>query len=81
VNQDCVRIIGRVINMSKEDAKLQNPDIGLFNANMNSSTSQYRIKLDLTEVKEYSLFEGEIIVAEGFNDIKGHFNVNRIFKP
>tara|TARA_B110000285_G_C15126955_1_gene620836 strand:- start:1897 stop:2274 length:378 start_codon:yes stop_codon:yes gene_type:complete len=34
----------------------------------------------MSEVPQYSLFEGEIIVAEGFMDTK-KFNVNRIWKP
>jgi len=34
----------------------------------------------LAEVPQFSLYEGEIIVAEGFMDTK-KFNVNRIWKP
>ena len=41
---------------------------------------QCRLRLNLNEVPQYSLFEGEIIVAEGFMDTK-KFNVNRIWKP
>ena len=42
----------------------------------------YKLKLNLSEVKSFSVFEGEIIVAEGFIDNAGaKFNVNRIFKP
>ena len=51
--------------------------IGLFNANYDI---QCRLRLNLLEVPQYSLFEGEIIVAEGFMDTK-KFNVNRIWKP
>ena len=40
-----------------------------------------KIELKLDETKEYSLFEGEVIVAEGFNDMHGNMNVNRIRKP
>jgi len=29
----------------------------------------YKLKLNMSEVKSYSLFEGEIIVAEGFVDM------------
>lgn len=40
------------------------------------------MKLNMSDVKNYSLFEGEIIVAEGFLDTSASkFNVNRIFKP
>lgn len=37
----------------------------------------------MSEVKSYSLFEGEILVAEGFIDPNTHskFNVTRIHKP
>ena len=51
--------------------------IGLFNA---AYGNDCRLKLNLLEVPGYSLFEGEIIVAEGFMDTK-KFNVNRIWKP
>jgi DNA polymerase alpha subunit B len=40
------------------------------------------MKLNMNDVQKYSLFEGEIIVAEGFLDTShSKFNVNRIFKP
>ena len=51
--------------------------IGLFNANYEADC---RLRLNLNEVPQFSLFEGEIIVAEGFMDAK-KFNVNRILKP
>ena len=38
------------------------------------------MKLNVAEVPQYALFEGEVIVAEGFMDSK-KFNVNRIWKP
>lgn len=68
---------GRVINLSTEDPKLKESSIGLFNANYDL---QCRLRLNMSEVPQYSLFEGEIIVAEGFMDTK-KFNVNRIWKP
>ena len=39
-----------------------------------------RLRLNLLEVPNYQIFEGEIIVAEGYMDAK-KFNVNRIHKP
>lgn len=63
--------------MSTEDPKLKESSIGLFNAQYDM---QCRLRLNLNEVPQYSLFEGEIIVAEGFMDTK-KFNVNRIWKP
>lgn len=51
--------------------------IGLFNAQYDQ---ECRLKLNVAEVPQYALFEGEIIVAEGFMDSK-KFNVNRIWKP
>ena len=39
-----------------------------------------RVRLNLLEVPTFQLFEGEIVVAEGFMDAK-KFNVNRIHKP
>jgi len=39
------------------------------------------LKLNLGEVPYYCLFEGECIVAEGFNDSNSRFNVNRVVKP
>lgn len=47
----------------------------------NSSTQVYKLKLNLSETRDYNLFEGEVVVCEGFNDTNGRFNVNRIYKP
>ena len=30
---------------------------------------------------QYSVYEGEVVVAEGFNDCNNKFNVNRLHKP
>jgi hypothetical protein len=63
--------------LSTEDPKLKELSIGLFNSRYDL---QCRLRLNLNEVPQYSLFEGEVIVAEGFMDTK-KFNVNRIWKP
>jgi hypothetical protein len=76
--QTCQRVCGRVINISTEDNKIKESTIGLFNANYDHILC--RLKLNLNEVPNFSLFEGEIVVAEGFCDTK-KFNVNRIWKP
>ena len=78
--QDCVRLIGRVINMSTEDATLNQDCVGLFNLGDENSSSKYRVKLNLSEVPSYSVYEGEVVVAEGFNDANSKFNVNRLHK-
>lgn len=39
--------------------------VGLMNMS-DSSTGVYKMKLNLCELKEFTLYEGEIIVAEGF---------------
>lgn len=51
--------------------------MGLFNAAYDQNC---RLRLNIAEVPQYAIFEGEIIVAEGFMDSK-KFNVNRIWKP
>lgn len=76
---DCCRIVGRVVNLSTEDSKLK--EIGLINTSEDSVTGVFKVKLNLSEVPSYSLFEGEIIVAEGFFDVNSKMNVNRIWKP
>ena len=63
--------------MSTEEPKMKENTVGLFNASYGQLS---RLKLNLLQVPNYSLFEGEIIVAEGFMDTK-KFNVNRIWKP
>lgn len=78
--QDCVRLIGRVINMSTEDTTLNQDCVGLFNLGDENSSSKYRVKLNLSEVPSYSVYEGEVVVAEGFNDANSKFNVNRLHK-
>lgn len=75
--QTCQRVCGRVINISPEDPKLKEQYIGLFNVNYDADC---RLRLNLAEVPQFSLLEGEVIVAEGFMDTK-KFNVNRIWKP
>lgn len=35
----------------------------------------------MSDIKSFSLFEGEVIVAEGFNDSNSRFNVSKIYKP
>jgi len=78
--QDCVRLIGRVINMSTEDATLNQDCVGLFNLGDENGSSKYRVKLNLHEVAQYSVYEGEVVVAEGFHDANSKFNVNRLHK-
>ena len=63
--------------MSTEDPRLKEQSIGLFNA---AYEMECRLRLNMAQVPQYSLLEGEIIVAEGFMDQK-KFNVNRIWKP
>lgn len=80
--QDCIRVCGRIVNLSTEDAVLKEDSIGLFSlGDGDNTTNVYRLKLNCSEVPTYSLFEGEVVVAEGFNDSNSRFNVNRIFKP
>lgn len=67
--------------MSTEETKLHEKHIGLININNDSASNIFKVKLNLSEIKNYSVFEGEVIVAEGFNDMNGNFNANRIFKP
>ena len=68
--------------MSTEDAILNENSVGLFSlGDGENTTNVYRLKLNLSEVPSYSLFEGEIVVAEGFNDSNSRFNVNRLHKP
>jgi len=56
---------------------MKDESIGLFNINYDL---QCKLKLNLQEIKQYALYEGEIIVAEGFMDTK-KLNVTRILKP
>ena len=69
-----------MINVSTEDATLNQDCVGLFNVGDETSSSKYRVKLNLTEVRQYSVYEGEVVVAEGFNDSNSRFNVNRLHK-
>ena len=71
-------ICGRVCNLSTEDAKIKEQSIGLFNGA--NDPESCRIKLNVNELPQLMLFEGEVIVAEGYMDSK-KFNVNRIIKP
>ena len=75
-------IVGRVVNLSTEDAKLTPDSVGLLNiGEESSSTNIFKLKLNISEVKTFSLFEGEVIVCQGYNDSNSKFNVNQIHKP
>lgn len=74
--------MGRIVNLSTEDTKMDENSIGLFSlGDGENSQSVYRLRLNCSEVPSYCLFEGEIVVAEGFNDSNSKFNVNRLHKP
>jgi hypothetical protein len=77
------RIIGRVININPtEEPKLQEGNIGLLNIDEDNENKVFKVRLNMSEVASYSVFEGEIIVAEGVYELNGtKFNVSRIFKP
>jgi len=67
--------------MSTEEDKLKMDSIGLFNIGEDESSRTYKVKLSTAEAKEFSVFEGEIIVAEGSNDTNSRFNAAKIHKP
>ncbi len=67
--------------MSTEDDKLKLDSVGLLNVGEDQGIKTYKVKLNMTDTKSFSLFEGEVIVAEGFNDSNSRFNVSKIYKP
>ena len=75
-----MRIVGRIINLSTEDTKLKADSIGIMNTSEENG-QVFKLRLNLGEVPIYTLFEGEVVVAEGCADSNSKFNVNRIFKP
>ena len=80
--QDCIRVSGRIVNLSTDDGNLSSDQVGLFNLGDDNSSNQiYKLKLNLSETKQFTLHEGEVVVAEGFNDSHSRFNVNRLIKP
>lgn len=81
VHDEIQRICGRVCNMSTEDDKLKVDSIGLFNVGDDMGGKTYKLRLNMSDCKAFSLFEGEIVVAEGYNDSNSRFNVSRIYKP
>ncbi len=81
VHDEIQRICGRVCNMSTEDDKLKIDSIGLFNVGDEMGSKTYKLRLNMSDCKSFSLFEGEVIVAEGYNDSNSRFNVSRIHKP
>ena len=80
--QEQVFLCGRIINLSTEDSTLSHDCVGLFNlGDESNSTSKYRLKLNLMELnQEYSVFEGEVVVAVGFFDANSKFNVRALRK-
>ncbi len=75
-------ICGRIINLATDDGNFTPDSVGLLNlGDDNSSTQIFKLKLNLSETKEFALFEGEVVVCEGFSDTNSRFNVNRIHKP
>ena len=81
LHDEVQRICGRIINMSTEDDKLKNDSIGIFNIGDSQGSKTYKLKLNMSEMAQFNLLEGEVIVAEGSNDSNSRFNVSRIYKP
>lgn len=81
VHDEVQKIVGRVINTSTEDDKLTLESVGLFNVGDDSGSRTYKLRLNLGQCGSCSLFEGEVIVAEGFNDSQNRFNVCKVHKP
>lgn len=80
--QDTQRLIGRIINLSIDEAKLNESNIGLLNLSDENGGGISKIKLQLGEVKSYSFYEGEIVVAEGtYDSTSSKLNVQTIHKP
>jgi hypothetical protein len=50
--------LGRVINLSNEESKLKEKDVGIFNPKAGEITNQPRMKLNLTNIPALSLHEG-----------------------
>lgn len=67
--------------MSTEEDKLKMDSIGLFNIGDDEGNRTYKVKLSTAEAKEFSVFEGEVVVVEGSNDTNSRFNAARIHKP
>ena len=79
---DLQRVVGRVVNLSHEEAKLNESNIGLLNLSEENGGGIHKLKLQLAELPSYSLFDGEIIVAEGTYDTSNtRLNVMAIHKP
>ena len=81
MHDEVQKIVGRVINTSTEDDKLKLDSVGLFNTGEDAGNRSYKLRLVLSQCASCSLFEGEVIVAEGFNDSQNRFNVCRVHKP
>ncbi|CDW77872.1 dna polymerase alpha subunit b-like [Stylonychia lemnae] len=80
---DAQRIIGRVVAFNADEEKFSENNVGLINLSEDNQFDTHKMRLNMSEVKSFSLFEGEVIVAEGFIDIStaSKFNVTRIHKP
>jgi len=48
-------------------------NIGLMNIDSNSRTGCFKIKLNITQVKDCCLFEGQVIAVRGMYDDDGKF--------
>jgi hypothetical protein len=67
--------------MNIEDPKLSEQNVGLLNLNEDNSGNVQKIKLQMSEVPSYSLFDGEIVVVEGVYDSNtSRLNVAKIHK-
>ena len=75
---DNCRIVGRICNAS--DEKLSENKVMILNTLENESGIK-RLHLNLKSVPTFSIFEGQILMFEGFNDQNYQFSVNRIHYP
>jgi hypothetical protein len=67
--------------MNQEDPKLQENNVGILNLNEENGGNVQKMKLQLNDVQSFSLFDGEIVVAEGVYDANtSRLNVAKIHK-
>ncbi len=80
---DQMRIIGMIVDVpaiGERSTVLKEGAIGMLDLSDSNNTGMFRLKLNVSEVTNYALLEGAVVVAEGFmSNLK--FNVNRIHAP
>jgi DNA polymerase alpha subunit B len=67
--------------LSHEDPKLKDFNVGLINMSSDFKTGTFKVKLNLGDIADLALFEGQLIAVRGISEEDGKFRAKEIIYP